>query len=142
MWLSVGASAASYNWLGGCGAVYSGIYSNWYSGWSTACHETRAVTAFGFLTWLMCTHHSRSNLKLGSNDFFFFAVLAYNVYLGFLTVRQHLRQNTGIWTSFVDDANFDAPPVGGQIPPAKVEAQYASAPATQPGTPYAPQVAQ
>ena len=71
-------------------------------------------------------------------------MLTYNIYLAFLAIRQHLRQNTTIWASYVDDVNFDAPPIGGQIPPAKIEAQYAGAvaPATQPTTPYAPQVAQ
>ena len=65
MWLSVGASAASYNWLGGCGATYGGLYNSWYSGWATACHETRAVTALGFLTWLLRKHPLLSVPKVG-----------------------------------------------------------------------------
>jgi len=80
MWLSTGGSAASISWLGDCGAFLSDAES--------ACRETQALTAFSFLTW--------------------FGLLAYNVLLFALVIRQHMRGNTGVWNSFITEADFTA----------------------------------
>ncbi|PPR04001.1 hypothetical protein CVT24_010494 [Panaeolus cyanescens] len=117
MWLSTAASSAG--WLGSC---------SWYgyggSDWETACHSTKALSAFAFLTWL--------------------ALMFFNFTLFAFTIRQHMRGNTGIWRAQITEADFTA--VGNNTvfaPGAEMKGQPGFAPQYPPqGTPttgYSPQ---
>jgi len=86
MWLSVGGSSASIYFIGNCGR-YTGLGSVV----EAACNESSALTAFGFLAWIV--------------------LIAYNFTLIFLTFRQHLRGHTTVWTKDVTETDFTA--IGG-----------------------------
>jgi hypothetical protein len=128
LWVSVGGnSASSLAFVGGCS-----IYSPFGTGVVAACNESTAITAFGFLNWVM--------------------LLFYNSFLATLTFRQHLRGNTGIWTKDVTDTDFMAvgpnnpqivfdnkvsPMYATQYPPAgTIVPQQTSGSFTPAGSPY------
>jgi hypothetical protein len=66
MWIAVGGNTAGIFFLGNCAELGFGTWSNsWFAGRShstflgsivdeAACNETTALTAFGFLTWILC----------------------------------------------------------------------------------------
>jgi len=76
MWLAVGGnSAGTFGlFIGDCRLA--------------VCSETSAITAFGFLSWIM--------------------LMSYCGLLFTLTFRQHLRGNTGVWTRDVTETDFTA----------------------------------
>jgi len=129
LWVSVGGnSAGSIAFIGSCGD-----YSIFGTAVVAACNESTAITAFGFLSWVL--------------------LLFYNSFLATLTFRQHLRGNTGIWTKDVTDTDFMAvgpnnpqivfdnkvsPMYAPQYPPAgsPMVSQQTAGSYTQAGTPY------
>ncbi|PPQ83652.1 hypothetical protein CVT25_006258 [Psilocybe cyanescens] len=86
MWISVGGSAAATDLITACNNDFF-VNINSEFGLKTVCNETKALTAFGFLTWIL--------------------LFAYNIFLLFLIIRQHLRGNPGVWTSYISEADFD-----------------------------------
>jgi len=104
LWLAVGGDSTSASSivfvLGGCSR-----YTLFGSKVVAVCNEFHAITAFGFLSWLF--------------------LMFYNVFLVTLTVRQHLRGNTCVWTKDVIETDFSAvyenklsPTYPNQYPPA------------------------
>jgi hypothetical protein len=126
MWLAVGGnSAGSFVFVGSCSRF---LESNVVA----ACNESSAITAFGFLSWIM--------------------LMSYCSILFTLTFRQHLRGNTGVWTRDVTETDFTAvgannnpqviydnkftypnqyPPAGSPIIPQQTPGSY-----THAGVPY------
>ena len=77
------------------------------------CNESKGITAFGFLSWIMCKSHYFSIAKKETILIFpfsslFLTVLFYFVFLTSLTFRQHLRGYTGIWKDDVTETDFTA----------------------------------
>jgi len=85
MWLAVGASSAS---VSVAGVILIGNCSLFISSVQSACNEAAAITAFGFLTWILLTF--------------------YTVLLITLTFRQQFRGNV-VWTGEVTETDFTAP---------------------------------
>jgi len=83
LWLSTGASTADAAWLGSCGAFYYDVAER-------MCRETQALTAFSFLTWII--------------------LLVYSVTFLVLVIRQHSRVNSNVWTNYIAETDFAAPP--------------------------------
>ncbi|KAF9556630.1 hypothetical protein CPC08DRAFT_820389 [Agrocybe pediades] len=52
------------------------------------CRESQGVAAFGFLTWAL--------------------LLAYNIFLLILVIRQQMRGTAGVWTNIVTETDFSA----------------------------------
>jgi hypothetical protein len=69
-----------------------------------ACNESQALTAFAFLCW--------------------FLLMFYGAFLATLTFRQHLRGNTGVWTSDVTETDFIAAGVNNNVYENKVSPNY------------------
>ena len=80
------------------------------------CSEASAITAFGFLTWIICM----SSVLIPKMIIILTKkiVMFYNVTLIFLTFRQHLRGHTTVWTKDITETDFTA--IGGN----NVEAAY------------------
>lgn len=83
MWVAVGGSSASISFVGSCSD-----YFLFGSGAVAACSEIKALSAFGFITWIV--------------------LMFYNITLITLTLRQHFRGNTSVWKSDVTDTDFTA----------------------------------
>jgi len=77
MWLAVGAATASDLPFINCNFAFG------------LCPELQAMTAFGFLTWIL--------------------LFAYNMTLFVLVFRQQLRGNGGVWTGYILETDFAAP---------------------------------
>jgi len=94
LWIAVGGnSATGFILFGSCSSFDVNFVP---PGFGAACSESQAITAFGFLSWIL--------------------LLFYNAVLFTLAIRQHLRGNTGIWTKDVTDTDFTAPPVNYNTP--------------------------
>ncbi|KAF5320739.1 hypothetical protein D9619_001202 [Psilocybe cf. subviscida] len=87
LWLSTGASTADAPWLGSCRSFYYNVGERM---WERMCSETQALTAFSFLTWI--------------------TLLVYSVTLLVLVIRQHSRGNLNVWTNYIAETDFAAPP--------------------------------
>jgi hypothetical protein len=114
LWLSTGASTADSAWLGSCGAFVFKVAER-------MCHETQALTAFSFLTWI--------------------TLLAYSVALLVLVIRQVSRGNHNVWTSYITETDFAAPGPNSNAP-ANTEAKIAPSTDNTPvigGQQYPPQ---
>ncbi|KAF8164825.1 hypothetical protein B0H34DRAFT_213820 [Crassisporium funariophilum] len=83
MWIAVGGSSAGTIWIGDCASYGS---SRLYTSAEAACRETQALTAFGFLNWIM--------------------LFFYNITLFVFVIRQHMRGHTGIWTGYVTETDY------------------------------------
>lgn len=83
MWVASAGNVASTVWIGNC-SLAKGIVA-------TICDETKAIEAFAFINWFM--------------------IMAYTITLLIFTVMTHMRGHSGIWTSSVREADFDAPAV-------------------------------
>jgi len=77
MWLAVGADTASALPFFDC--EFDVVF----------CPEMEALTAFGFLAWML--------------------LLAYNITLLVLVFRQQSRGNSGVWTGYMLETDFSAP---------------------------------
>ncbi|KAH9483117.1 hypothetical protein JR316_0005218 [Psilocybe cubensis] len=130
LWVAVGGSAAGTNFIAACD---NNFVVDFYAdiGLKTVCGEMKALTAFGFLTW--------------------FILLAFNIFLFFLVIRQHMRGNSNVWTGYIAETDFDhegagagsgvveqkiSPTFSPQYPP---QSPPAGTPQTQTTSPY-PQV--
>lgn len=107
MWVASAGNVASTVWIGNC-SLAKGIVA-------TICDETKAIEAFAFINWFMSTfsyHLVRFPVQFLTCFFLlFFAVMAYTITLLIFTVMTHMRGHSGIWTSSVREADFDAPAV-------------------------------
>ena len=84
----------------------------------TACVETSAITAFGFLSWILCksfTLASQRNtpklslwISLSPSPLLNVTVMSYNITLSTLTFRQHFRGYTEVWIKDVTATDFTA----------------------------------
>jgi len=79
LWLSVGALSKSDLPVDVCIFLFD----------NQLCPETQALTAFGFLTWIL--------------------LFVYNMTFMTLVFRQQMRGNTSIWTGYVLETDFAAP---------------------------------
>ncbi|KAF8189678.1 hypothetical protein BJ912DRAFT_966109 [Pholiota molesta] len=112
LWCALALSSKGMFWFGDC--------STWWTGNEEAlCHESRAVTAFTWITWII--------------------LYAYNNTLFLLASRQHIRGNTGIWRGYVTETDFiTVGPNSSGVPAKSFEAgnQHSPYPAAQQASPY------
>jgi len=83
MWASVGGSSANISFVA-C-SDYALLVGTRVE---ATCNEATALSAFGFLTWII--------------------LMFYNIALITLTLRLHFRGYPGVWTGDVTDTNFTA----------------------------------
>ncbi|KAF9563334.1 hypothetical protein CPC08DRAFT_329054 [Agrocybe pediades] len=81
LWLAVASTAASFQWLGtdSCSDFVR-------SSTRAACNESKAITAFGFLTWI--------------------PLMFYNIFLLSLIIRHQMR-GTSLWNGYISDTDFN-----------------------------------